>query len=364
MSELELEDEDEISLLAMATTLLRNRWWLLAGMLIGAMIAVLPILWKPPLYSAKASFFPQNSDATRSGLASIAGQFGVSIAPGGNQTLSPEFYIKLLKTRVLLLPIVRDTFVVEEMGGQRVAFLDLFEIASGPLAKREEDGVAVLQSLNSVSLAKTTGVVELAVVTQWPSVSLAIATVIIRGVNEYNQKTRQGQAAAERRFVEGRLAEARDSLRAAEDRLEHFSRTNVQIGNSPSMTLERERISVDLARKQELFTALKQTYEDVRIREVRDIPLITVLESPWVATNPEPRGRLKRGLLGLMLGGFFVALFALASSVMARRPRGANPEFDEFFATVRDVRNEVLSPVRIFTRRDRRPTKSGHQTSD
>src|SRR5438309_346456 len=105
MSGFQSEDEEEVSLLAVATTLLRNRWRLLAGMLIGGAIAVY-LSWGVPLYAAKASFFPENAAASGSGLASIAGQFGVSIPATGSQSLTPDFYAKLLKTRVLLLPIV------------------------------------------------------------------------------------------------------------------------------------------------------------------------------------------------------------------------------------------------------------------
>jgi uncharacterized protein involved in exopolysaccharide biosynthesis len=128
------------------------------------------------------------------------------------------------------------------------------------------------------------------------------------GVNRYNQETRQGQAAAERRFVEGRLSEARDSLRAAEDRLERFSKTNVQIGGSRSLQLERDRITRDVIQRQALVSGLTQSYEDVRIREVRDTPVITELEAPSVSPRPVPRGRTKAALIGFAVGGFFLSL--------------------------------------------------------
>lgn len=146
--------------------------------------------------------------------------------PAGNPSISPEFYASLLPLRTLLLPIARDSFAVEEMNGRRIAMLDLLGIPGGPTAtaRREDAALKALRRMVGVSTVKTTGVVTLTVKTRWRSVSLAIATVLLNGVNEYNQRTRQSQAAAERKFVEGRLALAGADLRAAEDRRGPFSR--------------------------------------------------------------------------------------------------------------------------------------------
>src|SRR2546430_6796717 len=203
------ESGDEVSLLALGTILLRNRWRVVRWMGIGIAIAVLISFTRPVLYQASASFVPQGTDVSRSGLASLAGQLGVSL-PASNQSLSPEFYVKLLESRVLLLSIVRDTFVVEELGGRGVSFLDLFDIPKGKESEgvREGKGLKLLQRVVTASMVKTTGVVSLSVRTKWRSVSLAIATALVDGVNDYNQRTRQGQAAAERKFVEGRLTVA------------------------------------------------------------------------------------------------------------------------------------------------------------
>jgi len=183
MAELQ-ESGDEVSLFELGTILLRNRWRLLRWIGIGVVIAALIAFTKPALFMASTSFVPQGNDASRSGLASLAGQLGMSI-PTSNQSLSPEFYVKLLKSRVLLLPIARDSFVVQELGGKRVSYLDLVEVPKGMApAEREQKGVKRLQNLVNASVVKPTGVVELSVESKWRSVSLAIATALVARVHD------------------------------------------------------------------------------------------------------------------------------------------------------------------------------------
>jgi uncharacterized protein involved in exopolysaccharide biosynthesis len=200
-------------------------------------------------------------------------------------------------------------------------------------------------------VTKATGVVELSVATEWPSVSPALATALLNGVNDYNQRTRQGQAAAERKFVEERLAVASADLRQAENRLESFLKTNRQFNSSPELTFERERIQRDVVLRQQVFTSLTQAYEDARIREVRDTPVITMFESPSIPTLPEPRGRLSRVFTGFMLGGVLAALMVFISEAMAGSRTEGNAPGKEFVDALEEARAELLRPVRWLRNR-------------
>jgi hypothetical protein len=65
-----------------------------------------------------------------------------------------------------------------------------------------------------------------------------------------------------------------------------------------------------------------QSYEEVPVREVRDTPVITVLEQPALLTQPNPRQRARRGLFGTFLGGLLVVVLSFPR---APAPRGAPP---------------------------------------
>ncbi len=337
--------EDEVSLLALGTTLVRNRWRILRWMVIGALAAALTILPRPRTYLASASFISQQNDASRSGLASLAGQIGIPI-PAGNQSQSPDFYLSLLRSRVLLLPISRDTVTVQEMGGRRMSVLDLFEVPAGTQLRREEQGVNLLQRLISVNIAKSTGIVEFSVATKWRSVSLALVTALLNGVNDYNERTRQSQAMSERKFIEGRLNLAANELRDAENRLAGFQKGNRDFGGSPDLLIGRERLQRDLALRQQVFTTLTQAYEDARIREVRDTPVITVFEPPNAPTLPQRRGLLIGVLLGSILGGLIGVLLAFSSGLLTRRQNSGNTEAEEFANALREAKGQLVGGVR------------------
>ncbi len=336
-----------VSLFAVMTVLIRHRWRVVRWAIIGGLVASLAVFWRAPMYRASATFIPQGVDASRSGLASLAGQFGVSL-PGGSQgaTQSPDFYSALLKSRVLLQPIVNDTFTVAEEGGKRMTFASLFRMKEADRRALQEDGVRRLGDAISTSVSKTTGVVGFSVVTRWPSVSLAITQRLIAGVNDFNLQVRQSQASAERAFIENRLEVARTDLRAAEDRFQMFLRENRQLGGSPELGFERDRLQRDLGLRQAIYTSLMQSYEDVRMREVRNTPVITPIEQPEVSTTPEPRGRLRMGLVGVALGAAFGAILALISELLVRGGTAASPDVQEFMRTLADAKARSLPQLR------------------
>jgi uncharacterized protein involved in exopolysaccharide biosynthesis len=169
-------------------------------------------------------------------------------------------------------------------------------------------------------------------------VSFEVANRLLEGVNKFNLVTRQSQAGEERRFTEERLTAARASLRVAEDRLERFLRANRQLG-SPGLIFERDRLQREVTLQQQVVVGLAQAHEDARIREVRDTPVITVIERPTLAAEPDPRGRLVILMSGTLIA-FFVGILAALMRDGARRLRatGADPAFNHLMREWQQIR--------------------------
>jgi uncharacterized protein involved in exopolysaccharide biosynthesis len=143
-------------------------------------------------------------------------------------------------------------------------------------------------------------------------VSLKIAERLLEGLNYFNLITRQSQARQERRFTEGRLEAARASLRAAEDVLQRFLQANRQFAESPALTFQRDRLQREVLLQQQVVVSLAQQYEENRIREVRDTPVITIIETPILAARPDSRLWALIVCLGTV-GGFCVGVLIVIS---------------------------------------------------
>jgi uncharacterized protein involved in exopolysaccharide biosynthesis len=342
--------EPGFSLFTLGTAVLRQRWRILRWALGGMVVAALWAVTRPAVYQSSASFIPQMNDPSRSGIASLASQFGVTV-PATSPSQSPEFYARLLKSREILTRIEHDTLVVPELGGARLAFEELFAIKGGTAKTREAKGVGQLARTIDASVAKSVGIVDVSVTTRWPSVSLAIVSKLVAAVNEFNQRTRQSQATAERKFVESRLAVAKSDLRQAEDSLERFLATNRDFSGSAELAFAKERLQRAVTLRQEVFTSLTESYEEVRLREVRDTPVITLVEEPAVAAEPKPRRRVLTTIVGAVLGGLIGTTLVIASAALARRREEGGREVDVFLGTLGEAKGDVLRPARWFRTR-------------
>ena len=187
MTVAEEQNNAEVSVFSLGTPLLRNRWWIARWTFAGTAIAALMVFQRPALYLASATFFPQNAEALQPGILSTLGQFGFSV-PFGNTSQSPEFYQALLSSRGLLERIALDTIVVEELGGERVSFLEFFEI-EGPTEKsRIDDAVELLFDIvNTPQRPRNTSLVRVTAATEWPSVSL----FIVKALTDWGQRVQR-----------------------------------------------------------------------------------------------------------------------------------------------------------------------------
>ncbi len=118
--------DDGISLLEVASFVLRRRRLILVSTFAGALLALVVTLMWPLKYTATASFLPHGGDQEGlSGVSGLAQQFGFSIPRLGNAERSPEFYQDLLQSREILAGLVR--LGVEVVTATGVTNVDLAE---------------------------------------------------------------------------------------------------------------------------------------------------------------------------------------------------------------------------------------------
>lgn len=323
---------NEISFLEVANTLLRHRGLLLILMVASAVCFVTIGFFTPRWYTTDTTFVTQTPGRDRGQLSGVAEQFGLSLpAAGGSE--SPQFYADLLTSRRLLLETVQTTYEVPLEAADSVRRLDLveyYEVAGEGRPAREASAIQRLSEHLSVSAQPQTGTVNLQVSTTHPSLSRQVADRMLELVNRFNLETRQTQAAAERRFTEERIKEARLDLQAVEDSLQRFLLRNRQFENSPQLRFEHDRLQRRVTLQQDVVTSLARSLEQAKIDEVRNTPVITVLDPPERPPYSDSRRLLLRGLLGIVFGAL-VGGFWLLGRAFLNRSREADPDsFEEF----------------------------------
>lgn len=336
----------ETSLLELVNVLLRWRRSIVFLGALGLVAGITSALINPRVYTSIATFIPQGAESGTSGLALAASQFGIRVPTTGS-VWSPAVYAELLRSRALLIPIISDTIVVDQSTGRRGALADQLEITIQDPQLRAEHGYRKINALLAVNQLKTIGAVELSVTTESPDVSFALAERLVEGVDRFNLETRKSQAISERRFVETQAQAAADSLRAAENRLLSFLQRNRLVAGSSELAFERDRLQRDVSLRTQVYTTLLLNLDEARMREVRDTPVITILESPRLPVMPQPRGTLKKGFLGGVAGVLLAVLIAFVFEGIRRAREQPSPESREFFQLVANSLPRFLKRAKV-----------------
>jgi uncharacterized protein involved in exopolysaccharide biosynthesis len=316
----------------MASMILRH-WWLL--MVLPPLFALAAGVWafsQDRTYSASASFMPYGSDQTSSsGAASLARQFGVDV--GGERTgQSPKFFADLLSRRVILRTTVESSYEVRAADGRATTgtLIDYYQTdgEDGPLQPWQR-AVKRLRRSILTSVSEETGLVELVVKASEPALAEAVASRMLEVLQAHNLTVQRSRALEEGRFVSERLEEAQTQLRQAEDALERFLQQNRQYQNSTDLLFDYERLQRHVMMRQEVYTSLLRLHEQSRIDAIRDTPVLTMIDDPEGAAQPDGRGTILHALLGFLLGGF-IAVFAAFSIEFVRRQRATHGrDFEE-----------------------------------
>ena len=330
--------DDEISLWEVLAVLLRRRGTIVLTTIGVAALAVGFTLLQAESFTTEASFRPQGSEQSSSQLMALASQFGVSV-PGGGEEASPAFYAELLESREILSRAAARTYEVEGEG--TVLLKDLLEIEEDTEALRDQAAIEWLrEDAVDVSTGRETGTVTLSVTTEWPDLSQAIADELLAEVARFNLNTRQSQAAEERRFIEERVRRAEEELEAAEDSLRLFLEANRQWQDSPLLVFRQQALQREVTLRSSVLTTLVQSFEQARISEVRDTPVITVLQDPYFPPGPDDRRLLLAVALGIVLGGMMGIVMAFVVEAF-RRPSEGDPAKEDFQETWEGLKRSI-----------------------
>jgi uncharacterized protein involved in exopolysaccharide biosynthesis len=321
---------------------LRHRVAMIYGPLAVAGLIVAWGAFQGRTYTSEAAFMPVASTTNRQALAGLAAQFGVAL-PTQEPGQSPQFYIDLMRSRPILEAVVTTQFtVLTDSGTVTADLVALLNPTGDSPAQRLEEGTKRLNAMLGAVAGIRTGVVNFTIRSKYPDLSQAIAQRFLDQVDAFNQRGRGSRAAAERGFVEKRLKEAREELAQAEDELLVFTRQNRTFGDASELTVRRDRLQREVLMRQQVYTSLAQAFEQARIEEVRDTPVLSILGTPTLPARGDSRGLATRGIVLTVLFAVLGGLVALAREYgRANQAAPAMTELRAAWATFRRRRSDA-----------------------
>ncbi len=346
---------EDVSVLDALTPVIR--WWRLVVAwplgLVALTAAVSFVI--PPVYTASTSFTPiapstggLGALGGLAGLAGLAGQFGLGAMPGANA--SPDYFAEVLHSRAILTATLLTPFPDPRSGtvaAQR-PLIDVLRVKGRTDAERLGKGLKALDRSIRTQVDKQTGIVTLEVRQHWPPLAAAVANRMIDVLNTFNLERRQSQSRAQRQFTEQRLTQAEAELRGAEQSQLRFLETNRRYSESPLLSFQHARLERAVQLKQEVFITLSKAYEEARIAEVRDTPVLTIIDTAVAPARWTSPRRMLNVVVAFFVGCFIGVAAALLFDLRDRLGQGDRRDYQAFKAAWSDARREIAS---VFRRR-------------
>ena len=299
--------EDDLNVSELSSFVRRHRQLFVICLLVGVLVAItVAFLW-PKRYTSSASFIPQGQSRLSS-LATLASQFGVAV-PVTDAGRTPAFYAALIDSKNLLAEVVQQRFA--QASGDSIALVDYLRGRGETADLRVQSAIAKLARKMNVAVDQKAGLVRVEVTLGDPRMSRDVTRALIAQVDSFNLKSRQSQASAERRFSERRLAEAQAEARQAQDELQAFLQRNRDFKSSPQLSFTYDRLADNVSLRQQIYTSVAQSYEQARIEEVRDTPVITVVEAPMLPARADTRPFVRAIAAGVLLALVAARLLAV-----------------------------------------------------
>jgi len=328
-------DREDVSVFDILTPLVRQRRLILLTALSFALVTAIVVLLLKSRYTAEVTFVPEapKESSLSSSLGGLASQFGLGAQFG--TAYSADFMAEVLESRHIREALLKKQYPAGN--GQRT-LLQVMDPGGSTPEKQLEAGLRDLEDATEINVDKGTGVVSARVTLHNPALAAAVANDMIEELNRFNVERRRSQSGEERRFTERRLQELRQELADAEEELIRFLQRNRQFAEFSVASVGARRLERRVQLKQEVLASMSRAHEEARINEVRDTPVLTVIDR---AERPVWKSFPKRTLsvlVALVIGTVVGIALAYLAEARRRVHQEGRPDYRDFLTAMREAR--------------------------
>ncbi len=262
--------------------------------------AIIISLLLPKYYRSTVVILPETNQNKLAGLSNLATLAGVNV--GGEVSLS-KLYPTIVTSEAVLKNVIYQKYRTKLFSDSA----DLIKIWDVDEKDPQLAYEAMLNSLRGgleVSLENKTSVLSISLLTQEPQLSADIVNSVASELDVFVRTKRTTNASEQRKWIEERLIEVKVDLEKSENTLKDFRENNRRVSDSPQLLLEQERFIREMQINSTLYTELKKQYELTKIEEIKNIPIVNIMDAGRPAAKKE---KPKRSII--VLTSFFLALF-------------------------------------------------------
>jgi uncharacterized protein involved in exopolysaccharide biosynthesis len=249
-----------------------------------------------PYYQSTVTILPDfgnKSSDMLSQFASIASLAGVNV--GGD--ISTQIYQNLVTSETVLGEVIYKKYQTKDFK-QPVDLIEYFigtsdTSTSDSLQKRKmflNVYELLLKDKISVSYELKTKILTVTVEMPESKLSADVANAVVASLDKYVRTQRKSFATEQRKYLDSRVQQIKDTLTRCEGALKSFREKNRQITQSPELLLEQNRLMRDVEIHQTIFIELTKQLELVKLAEVKDVPIVNIRElakEPITKTGPK-----------------------------------------------------------------------------
>ncbi len=270
-------DSQPVDWIDLLTVLWSSRKFIVLMTGIATVVAVVVSLLLPEYYRSTTTLLPETEKSNLAGLgglSDLAALAGVNVVSEGSLA---KLYPTIIKSETVLRNVIFAEYRTKKFNGP-TNLIRFWEISE---ATPERDYEAALISLSDaliVSLDNKTSVVSISIETQEPALSSDILKNITKELDSFIRTRRTTNAGEQRKWIEERLGEVKKDLEHSENDLKVFGEKNRRILDSPQLLLEQRRLMRRVEINSTLFVELKKQHEIAKIEEIKNVPIINVMD--------------------------------------------------------------------------------------
>jgi len=287
-------------------------------------LAVIVSLLLPKYYKSTAVLLPQNEENSLSALAGLSGLAALAGATVG-QVPMEQMYPDILRSETILHQVIYSKYRTEEFS-EPVDLIRYWKYHESTEGKNYEQALLRLQSDLDITVDRKTSIVTVALLMKEPQLAADVINCLISQLDQFLRTKRITYASEQRKWIDSRLVQVESDLRESEDALKNFREKNRNLGSSPQLLLDESRLSRQVEINSMLFLELKKQFEVARIEEIKNIPVINVLDmAKPAATKDRPRRTL------IVAVSFLLSLIGVGAVVLYRA------EIDNFVKQITSI---------------------------